>query len=139
MDNPKRLRVLALRGDAPGDEDLFRRLQDQVLLTSAWTIEELEVLLKGGSYDLFLCTRLFGGRDCRAAFRLVRQNAPLLPAVSYCTEGRHANKLHIMQAGAAGIVPQNFFASPVLSMLEKLALRGGIESAEVTRTQSRAS
>ena len=139
MDNPKRLRVLALRGEAQGDENLFRRLQDQVLLTSAWTLEELEVLLKGGSYDLFLCTRTFGGRDCRAAFALVRENAPLLPAVSYCTEGRHANKLRIVRAGAAGMVPQNFFASPVLSMLEKLALRGVVESPEVTRTQSRAS
>ncbi len=121
MAHGKRLRSIALRNQVKQTERLFRILQDQALLTSAWSLPELKILLLGGSYDLFLCVTAFRGGACSEALRQVQEYFPLLPKLVILLNGENYNLAKMEEAVAAEVITPRISEDSLLQMLEDFA------------------
>jgi CheY-like chemotaxis protein len=114
------LRILALCNNDGDTEKLFKTLRKQTLLTCAWNLPELKVLLKGGQYDLFLCVEDFAGGTWRDALVQVRQLRPQLPVVIFSSEPTF-NWAAAIEAGAADVITKTISDDVLISTLAKIA------------------
>ncbi len=121
MGHEKRLRIIAFRNQVKQTERLFKILQNEALLTSAWSVPELKILLQGGSYDLFLCVAASRGGAWREALRQVQQYSPLLQKVVFSLKAGTQDSEKMTAAGAANVITSRIREESLLQMLQKFA------------------
>ncbi|SRR5579885_2459210 len=120
----KLLRIIALRNNERDTEKAFKTLQKHTLMTCAWSLPELRLLLQGDRYDLFLCARSCPDATWLEAVEQVHKICPHLPAIVFSPishdreldEAAASGAVHVIRATQAetslmallmGLVPQS--------------------------------
>ena len=120
----KRLRVIILRNESRKTDGLVNLLQSQVLVTCAWNVSELLALLKGDTYDLFLCAELFQQGDWRDAAELVRSSQPELPIVVFSPANADKEWTCVIEPGQGEAVTLGIHERSITMALDKIGPGG---------------
>jgi DNA-binding NtrC family response regulator len=92
-DNPKEISILR-KALGPG-----------TILTGAHDLAELNVLVRGGSFELVLCDWSFANGSWKDALQVVQDSDPHLPVV-ILSDAQKKEWLEVLEAGASDLLSQ---------------------------------